>query len=233
MLEKTKINYSQKKLFGKLHTSNTKEWYEELNAPSIINHSKFIWVDEISNIPDSMVSKLYSQITMVEDITVSGRMSYGIPKNIKNDFAGFIPPTYGIGYSVKIFIDGEIIPTSHYSKPFFDYVNGVLVFENIPPKGIVTIDAYTYIGLTLNTLLEQEQSSIIKGEMGFDEPKSEYIIQHNLGSMYIDLILYYQEQIDDYSVWKKDQIPFILLDENRLKIELSVKSPIKFIIKLY
>ena len=130
-------------------------------------------------------------------------------------------------------INGVKIPTTHSSNWMFDYANGLLTFENTPLTGSITISAYEYIGRTFQQYLDAEFNSIALGILGIDDPQYEYTIQHNMGSYDIDAIIYCFDEVEGTRYWKKDVVPLILLDENRVMIHLTEKQPIRFIIKSY
>jgi len=236
MLDSTKINYSQKKLSGKQHTWNSKKWYEEEDGIILFQHAKEIWIDRVVETPPNTETELIRplmNIDLVEDKTVQGRRSFYAVDGLGKKIKGFIPPSYGINYSVKLTIDGNKIPTTHPSNWIFDYANGVLTFENSPPAGTVKISAYEYIGRTFQQYLDAEFNSIAVGILGIDTPQLEYTIQHNMGSYDIDVIIYVFDEVDGVRYWKKDVVPLILMDENRVKLQLTEAHPIRFIIKSY
>lgn len=236
MLDATKINYSHKRLVGKQHTTNLKKFYEEEDGVILFQHAKEIWIDKVESTPPTTTTqliKVYENLEMVEDNTVQGRKSFyavdGTGKRIK----GFIPPSYGIDYNVNLEIGGKKIPSSHSSNWMFDYANGVISFENNPPVGDVKISAYQYIGRTFAQYLDDDNNSIARGILGVDTPSLEYTIQHNMASFDIDVIIYVFDEVDGQNFWKKDVVPLIILDENRVKLQLTEKHPIRFIIKSY
>jgi hypothetical protein len=236
MLDRTKINFSQKKLSGKQHTWNSKKWFEEADGIVLFQHAKEIWIDEINETPPMSETDLVKPIinlTLVEDGTVQGRRSFYTEDSNGERIKGFIPPSYGIKYSVKIFIDDVKIPSAHSSNWIFDYANGVLTFENTPPEGIIKLAAFEYIGRSFQQYLDSEFNSISMGILGSDTPQYEYVIQHNMGSYDVDVILYVFDDVDGVNYWKKDVVPLMLLDENRVKLQLTEKHPIRFIIKSY
>lgn len=235
MLDSTKINFSQKKLSGKQHTWNTKKWYEEEDGILLFQHAKEIWIDTISEIPtpESKVIRYIANLELVEDKTVQGRRSFYAVDSEGNRIRGFIPTSYGIGYNVKLFIDNNKIPTTHQSNWIFDYANGVLSFENSPPPGKVVISAYEYVGRSFQQYLDAEFNSVAIGILGADSPQYEYTIQHNMGSYDIDTTIYVFDEVDGVNYWKKDVVPMILMDENRVRLQLTEAHPIRFIIKSY
>ncbi len=236
MLDETKINFSQKKLVGKQHTWNNKKWYEEDDGVILFQHAKEIWVDTISPVPPSTTTDLIKPIlglALIEDMSIGGRKAFYATETTNKKMNGFIPPSYGINYSVKVYVNDVKIPSSHASNWLFDYANGVLSFENTPPIGSVKIDVYQYIGRSFAQYLDAEFNSIAVGILGLDTPTFEYVIQHNMGSFDVDVVVYIYDEVDGLNYWKKDVIPLILLDENRVKLQLSEKHPIRFIIKSY
>lgn len=229
-------NYTQKKIIGKQHTWNEKKWYEEEDGVLVYQHARDIWADLIPPNPPpistQIIQKVYG-LKLTADKTVPNRLAFFANDLTGNRIRGFIPPSYGVDYTVDLFINGVKIPSSHASNWIFDYSNGVLSFETSPPDGIVTINAYSYIGKSIQQYIDSTSTSISMGFMGVDEPLTEYTIQHNLNTLNIEPTIYVYEMIDGMRYWKKDFVPLILLDENRIKIQLSEELPIKFVIKAY
>lgn len=232
-----KINYSFKKMMAKEHTLSKTEWYDEKDGIVLHQHAKEIWIDEIPTNPadaDTRLVKTYNKIKAVKDATIPGSKVFYIRNEGTNErLRGFIPNSYGSGYNVKIYINDTYIPFSHSSKPMFDYANGVLTFETTPPAGEVTVDVYQYIGRTFAQYLDDEYNSVARGVLGVETPQLEYVIQHNMASYDIDVIIYVFDEVDGQNYWKKDVIPLIMLDENRVKLQLTEEHPIRFIIKSY
>jgi len=235
MTETTKINYSQKKLVGKQHTWNNKQWFEEEDGIILYQHAKEVWIDTVSAVPplntNTIIRKI-SNISLVEDTTVQNRLSFYVEEN-SGKMTGFVTPSYGIDYTVKVFANGVQLPTSHPSQPLFDYTNGVLSFEHTPPSGTITIDVFQYIGRTFAQYLDTEDRSVARGILGLDDPQKEYIIQHNMATFDVDITIYVYDEVDGVNYWKKDVVPMILFDENRIKLQLSETLPIRFIVKSY
>jgi len=234
MTDITKINYSHKKIVNKRHTSNNKQWFEEDDGLLIYPHAKEVWIDYIPSTPDTALNNIeyLDNIIMTEDTTVQDRKAWKliIDSELIN---GLIPPSYGIDYSINIFANGVKIPTSHPSQPLFDYTNGILSFENSPPVGDITVSVYRYIGRTVAQYIDSENRSIVKAVLGIDQPSTEYIIQHNMATFDLDIILYTYDDVQGTKYWKRDVVPLILLDENRIKIQLSESQAIRYIIKSY
>jgi hypothetical protein len=237
MLDSTKINFTFKKLSGKQHTWNSKKWYEEEDGIILFQHAKEIWIDRITENPPEIETDLIKPhlgLVVINDISVQGRRSfYAFDSQTNKKIKGFIPPSYGNNYNVKVFVDGVKIPTTHSSNWMFDYANGILVFENTPPVGTITISAYEYIGRTFQQYLDAEFNSIAIGILGIDDPQNEYVIQHNMASFDVDVIIYCFDEVDGVKYWKKDVVPLMLMDENRVKIQLTEKQSVRFIIKSY
>lgn len=231
----TKINYSLKKLVGKQHTWNSKQWFEEADGITLHQHATEVWIDTIPAQPPIDTNPIVEQmtLTLVEDNTVQGRRSFYAVDENNEILRGFIPPSYGVNYSVIIKAGTAKIPTSHPSQPLFDYANGVLSFENTPPAGDITVTVYRYTGRTFAQYLDSEDNSVSRGILGFDNPTTEYIIQHNMSSFEVDVTLYTYDDVDGTKYWKKDVVPMILLDENRVKVQLTEPQPIRFIVKSY
>lgn len=235
MVEATKINYSHKKLVGKQHTWNNKQWFEEEDGIILYQHAREVWIDEVPEqtpTTTTNIVKVISGLELIEDNTVQNGLSF-YASEMNEKIKGFITPSYGIDYSVRVYVDGNQIPTSHVSQPLFDYANGVLSFENAPPVGVVTIDAFQYVARTFSQYLDTEGKTIAKGIMGITDPLFEYVIQHNMNTFDVDVIVYVYDDVDGSKYWKKDVIPLILMDENRVKLQLSEQLPIRFIVKSY
>ncbi len=235
MTDATKINYSQKKLVGKQHTWNNKQWFEEEDGIILFQHAKEIWIDEIPPITPLTTTPIVRKIgglSLIEDTTVQNRLSF-YAEEAGTKMNSFITPSYGIDYTVKVYAAGTQIPTSHPSQPLFDYTNGVLSFENTPPAGDITIDVYQYTARTFAQYLDTEDRSVARGILGAENPLFEYVIQHNMATFDIDIIIYVFDEVEGVNYWKKDVIPMILMDENRIKLQLTEAHPIRFIIKSY
>lgn len=236
MLDATKINYSQKRLLGKQHSANSKAFYEEEDGVILYQHAKEVWIDTISVTPPQASNdliKVYNNLQLVEDTTVQGRKSFYTVDTQGKRMRGFIPPSYGINYNVSIDIAGKKIPSSHSSNWVFDYANGVLTFENTPPVGDVKITVYQYVGRTFAQYLDNENNSVARGVLGLNTPLLDYTIQHNMSTFDIDITIYVYDEVDGVNYWKKDVIPLIILDENRIRLQLTEEHPIRFIIKSY
>ena len=236
MLDITKINFSQKRLFGKQHTTNLKAFYEEKDSIILYQHAKEIWIDKIEDIPPTTSTdliKVHNGLELIEDNTVQDRKAFYAVDDEGNRIRGFIPPSYGINYSVNLEINGKKIPSSHPSNWIFDYTNGILIFENTPPIGPIKISAYEYVGRTFAQYLDNENNSVAKGVLGVDSPSLDYTIQHNMATFDIDVTVYVFDEVDGQNYWKKDTIPLMIVDENRVRIQLTEAHPIRFIIKSY
>lgn len=232
MTDITKLNLAQKKVIGKKHTWNSKKWYEEEDGILTFQHAANIWIDEIPSIPaNNGVLEFFEKKELTKDMTVQNNLSYFV-SDTDGKINGFVPPSYGWDYTVQVYINDIKIPSSHASGWFFDYANGILNFENTPPSGTITISCYRYIGRTLTQFIDTATGGTIgKGVLGLDSPTSEYTIQHNLNSTDILNSIFVLENIDGIDLWKKDIMPFVIVDENRIKIFLSDPAPIKFILQ--
>lgn len=235
-VDATKISYSFKKLLGKEHSLTSKKWHEEENGIVLYQHSKEVWIDRVTDIPenaDERFVKLYTDFEIKEDMSVLGRKAFYMRNEDGSRIRGFIPSTYGNGYAIKVKIDGNLISESHASNYLFDYANGILTFETTPPVGAVTVDVYQYIGRTFAQYIDAEYNSVARGMMGVDTPELEYTIQHNMSTFDVDVTIYVFDEVDGVNYWKKDVVPMILLDENRVKLQLTEEHPIRFIVKSY
>lgn len=232
----TKINYAFKKVLGKEHTLSSKKWYEEQDGIVLHQHARDVWIDRIQEIPsdtDSRFIKAYNNYTASEDTSSAGAKTFYIRDENNLRIKGFIPTTYGIQYKIKVYIAGTLIPESHASQPLFDYTNGILTFTTTPPPGEVTVDLYEYVGRTFSQYIDAEYNSVSRGILGLDTPEMEYIIQHNMNTFDVDVVIYVFDEVNGVNYWKKDVVPMILFDENRVKLQLSEAHPIRFIIKSY
>lgn len=235
-ISKTKISYSFKKLMGKEHSLTSKKWFEEEDGIVLYQHAKEVWVDRIAASPldaDIRFVKAYTDFAIKEDTTVLGRKAFYMRDTNGSRIKGFIPRSYGVEYAVKVKINNTLISPSHSSNYIFDYANGILTFETTPPAGVVTVDVYQYVGRSFSQYLDAEYNSVARGILGLDTPTTEYIIQHNMSTFDVDVIIYVFDEVDGVNYWKKDVVPLILMDENRVKIELTEEHPIRFIIKSY
>ena len=158
----TKTDLVFKKIKGRQYTTTAKAWYEEYPGTLTYVHYTELWADEIPYPPpesDTDVVKVYSDLKLTEDTTVADKKSwlacetYGDPST---QLKGFIPPRFGQLYTVRVYEDdgaggiGDEVPTTHPAEWFFDYENGVLVFQNPPAnyglKMPFHIKVYRYIG---------------------------------------------------------------------------------------
>jgi len=156
MADKTDLAF--KKLVGKEYTSTAKEWYEEFSTKEFNLHSTDIWVETIPSTPpsiDTSIIKIYTSLVLKEDHTVSNHKAWLAEDPLGTRIGNFIPPRFGIGYAVRVY-DGNDneIPTTDDSHWFFDYTNGILVFDYNPAiyswnTNYMKIKAYRYIGPTV------------------------------------------------------------------------------------
>jgi len=230
----SKLDYIFKKFYYKEHTDQNKNWYEEKDGFFIFPTASEIWIDLIPETPpteDTDSIKIIKNYKLIPNPSANNLSYYVVDEN-NNRIKNFIKPSYGLGYSIKIYANGEKLPTADPSNWIFDYENGILTLEK-PINKNLTIDGYVYVGNTLKTYLDHEFNSVAKGIIGLDNPQKEYIIQHNLNSYDLSITIYSYEEINGEKYWKKDVIPFIMLDKNRVKVQLSESTPLKFIIKKY
>jgi len=233
----TKVNYTFKKQLNKLHTDNKKEWYEELSGIMTLS-AKEVWIDEIPSNPiDGINNKIVEKVSieMSLDKTVGGNRSWYAEKNGKR-LTQFISPKFGIDYTVSIIINGQKIPTSHISKPLFDYDNGVLTFESNPPKtNKIIVNGYIYKGKILQQYIDYFNNSLAIGVLGLDEPKTSYKIIHNMNTYDLQVSIYTYDDVllrnEIKKYWKIDSVPVALLSDSEILVQLSEPKPIRFIIK--
>jgi hypothetical protein len=236
----SKISYVLKKLLGRRFTWSNKEWFEEEPISTQNIHAKNVWVDEIPNEPNvdlDYIEKL-ENIKLQKDKSTQNSLAYKMVDENGNYITNLIPPSYGFNYSAKIKINGKKIPTSHPTQPFFDYETGTLTFDKNPMSDNITIDVFKYNGKTIEKFIKDEENTIAKGILGIDEPKQEYVIQHNFNSFDLLIDVYAKdietdENDNQIEVWKKDIIPITMIDVNRIRVNLSHKTPIRFMIKSF
>lgn len=221
---------------GKEYTLSSKKWYEEQDGIVLHQHARDVWIDRIKTIPadtDSRFIKAFTDYVVTEDTLSEGAKTFYVRDENNDRLNGFIPTSYGNQYKVKVKINGTLIPESHGSKPLFDYTNGILTFSTTPPIGEVTISVYQYVGRTFSQYIDAEHASVARGIFGLDVAETEYIIQHNMNTFDVDVIIYVFDEVEGVNYWKKDVVPLILMDENRVKLQLSEAHPIRFIVKSY
>ena len=157
-----KTDFVWKKIKGRRFTTDEKAWYEEYPGILTYVHYTELWADEIPYPPpnnDTDVVKVYDDLVLTEDTSVSNKRAWlacETPGDTSTQLKGFIPPRFGQEYTVRVYEDdgagnkGNEIPTTHPSNWFFDYENGILVFENPPQNYGLTppfhIKVYKYIG---------------------------------------------------------------------------------------
>ena len=159
MADKTDLSF--KKLIGKEYTTTAKAWYEEFSTKEFNLHATDIWLDDIPSTPptiDTSVIKIYNTLTLIEDLTVNNHKAWLAEDPVGTRIGNFISPRYGQGYTVRVY-DGNNneIPTTDKSSWYFDYTNGILVFDYNPAIygwniSSFKIKAYRYIGLTVKDM---------------------------------------------------------------------------------
>jgi hypothetical protein len=250
LLDASKYNYAFKKLLGRLHTSNSKNFYEE--KPGIISNvmQGNVWTGEIPAVApsnDTVAIKVYSgsgMLRLTEDTSVASRQAF-LAKATFGDLnsaqlTNFIQPNMGQTYSVRLFIGGTSaaneIPSSHSSNWIFDYDNGVLAFESTPPAGNVYIQVCRYIGPTLadlsagfDGLTTQLADAVYKGIAGNTTPATSYTITHNLNSEYVKIVTYVPGELA--GEWIPESFQVILKDNNTIQLNLSEAKKVKYIIE--
>ena len=165
----TKTDLVFKKIKGRRITTVDKAFYEEFPGALTYLHSTEVWSDTIP-VPapgtTTSVVQYYSDLQMTEDATVSNHRAWlacSTPGDTNTQLKGFVPPRFDQSYTVRVFEDdgagnldsSKEVPTAHPTNWFFDYENGVLMFENDPvAAGLTTpfhIRVYRYIGETVQS----------------------------------------------------------------------------------
>ena len=157
-----KTNFVWKKIKGRRYTVDTKAWYEEYPGTLVFIHTDEVWADSIPTpAPGTTTSvvQYYDDLKLTEDTSTPDHRAWlacATPGDTSTQLTGFVPPRFHQSYTVRLFEDdgaggiGNEIPTTHESNWFFDYENGVLVFENDPTSYGLTppfhIKVYRYIG---------------------------------------------------------------------------------------
>jgi|GEM_PF-2625923 len=167
--QQTKTDLVFKKIKGRRVTSLDKAFYEEFPGALTYLHAGEVWSETVPTPAPGVTTSVvqyYADLKLTEDITVAdhkGWLACSTPNDISTQLKGFIPPRFDQTYTVRIFEDdgsGNIdtnkeVPTAHPTNWFFDYENGVLMFENDPEaSGLTTpfhIRVYRYIGETVET----------------------------------------------------------------------------------
>jgi len=171
-----KLDIVFKILSSREETTTAKAWYEERPIKSRILHLSEIWADPIPDPPpasETTVVRPLMDYELTLDDTVANNKAWLVTKTPGDKNAPRYPlihPRYGAGYAARIFgADGTEIPTTHPSKWFIIYEEGILVFEEDPTAhGIalpIKIRAYAYIGQTLDTVPSQSTDDGIKWAM--------------------------------------------------------------------
>ena len=158
----TKTDLVFKKIKGRRFTFTNKEWYEEYPGSLVFLHANEVWADTIPTPApgaSNSIVQYYDDLKLTEDTSTPDHKAwlacetYGDPNTILKEF---VPPRFHQSYTVRLYEDdgagnkGSEVPTTHESNWFFDYENGVLVFENNPYDygltGPFHIQIYRYIG---------------------------------------------------------------------------------------
>jgi len=200
-----KIDLSFKKLVGKEYTSTAKPWYEEFSTKEFNLHATDIWIDEIPPTPptlDTSTIKIYNTLALVEDLSVNSHKAWLAEDPIGTRVGNFISPRYGQGYTVRVYDgSGDEIPTTDKSSWYFDYTNGILVFDYNPAiygwdiSGF-RIKAYRYIGLTVHDMTTSsgalEASDIFNDSMISGSTVKDALNTLNNGDFLIDRMVFNQ-----------------------------------------
>lgn len=150
-----------KKIVGRQYTTTDKSWYEEYPGPPFKLHADDIWLQDIPLTPPISTTSgivVYNTLALTNDITVGSQKSWLAEDPPGARVVSFIPPRFGISYSVRVYdADNDEIATTDPSGWFFDYDYGILTFDNDPGSygwndSNFKIKAYRYIGLTVSDI---------------------------------------------------------------------------------
>lgn len=225
----TKLIYSFKKLFGRNHSSNSKEWYEESSGNLINVHKDNVWFDTIPPVVQDAINSnvVYpyegnNKLTLTMDLSVESSKGWHT-----NGIKGFVPPKYGQSYSVRLFdsADNEITSSDNVGW-IFDYENGYLSFENSPSMYSLPfkLHVYKYSGRTLTTALNESSPEF--GTKKFskligDNINNVFIVNHNLNTTEVVVSVYYiNEGINEMAY-----VPCYIQNENSIRIEFEDAAP--------
>lgn len=176
----TKTEIAFKKLIGRDHTSNLKEFFEENAGGGFNIHALDVWSETIPATPPgatTSVIQVYSDFALTEDASVDNQQGWeALSSGVR--VTDWIPPKYGSEYTIRLFSDdgygnaGEEIASGDPINWFYDYETGYLAIENAlttdrPSPGLVDpittplhIRGYIYIGDTVS------QSAGVDGAIG-------------------------------------------------------------------
>ena len=89
------------------------------------------------------------------------------------------------------------------------------------------------ISSKVNEKFNQYDTSYVKGEIPEGEESDEYIISHNLGTVFVDPAIQVHDSSDDS--WHFDLVDVEVIDENTIKVSMSYgsKHRIRYVIKGY
>ena len=168
--ETRKVDFVWKKIKGRIFTDNFpsdsgKTYYEEYPGTLVNPHATEVWIDDIPVPPPGSSTEIveyYSDLVLTEDLSVVDHRSWFACETVGDPstrIKGWVPPRFHQSYTVQIFDNnGTEITTTHESNWFFDYENGVLVFENDPTSyGLqlpIHLRGYVYKGQTLQSITE-------------------------------------------------------------------------------
>ncbi len=168
--DQTKREISFKKLVGRDHTSNAKEFFEEFPGGGFNVHADEVWSGTIPLTAPAFttsVVKVFTDLALTEDVTVDDQRGWeALDSAIR--LRDWIPPKFGQTYTVRLFSDdgygslGEEIASGDPINWFFDYETGFLAIENAFTTGrpapdlptIITpfhIQGFLYQGETVST----------------------------------------------------------------------------------
>lgn len=154
-----KIDASYKKLLKRQYTSLNKRWHEEFAGKTASIKFKDVWIDGIPETPpdnSTNIIQVVDGLILTEDLTVDNSLAWlacSTPDNLSSRIGDFIQPDRDLqsGYFIRVFdnTDKQVFVGDQVNWEF-DYVNGILTFENQPSLYTppFKIYGYRYIGDT-------------------------------------------------------------------------------------
>lgn len=186
----TKTEIAFKKLVGRDHTSNLKQYYEEEAGGGFNIHATEVWSGDIpatAPLSDTANLRYYEDFTLTEDLTVDNQQGWEAIESAVR-VRGWVPPKFGSGYTIRLFSDdsygnkGEEIASSDSIDWFFDYESGYVAIQDQltagrpgvdTPDPILTplhIEGYVYIGETVDVTAGVDGATGAQGPTGPEGP---------------------------------------------------------------
>lgn len=184
----TQYKAAFKLLFGKAHTSNDKDIVNESKAANVILSAGQIFGQDINVSPAQAVADGVAEFVIFDLVVDSTTpLSYQAIYPTGHTLAGqvatnIIPEQFGEDFKVVLKNNGTEIPPLAASNWFLTPSNGVITSETALALTNGTLEAYRYIGETV-----QDQLSTISGGQVNPVLESKTLASQDITNQYIDL----------------------------------------------